>query len=274
MINHHTPHRMKYPTLLAFALALAAIGVPVARATTIHSGSFTADIASTSTMGWSFSGDYASFSMGPSPYHSEHVASRFFGSYPDFSFHLEQTRTLSAQLQADAGKIFDKVYVGLTPGGISNQRSGATSQSNWTVGGGSWVGNTSYYFDNGWASFHDWNITSPNSGESTYYDEYWFREQLLTWGGFWGTPEYLTGYYNVGAASLSLDLLIYAYINNYPGDRFGASFDPPGLVFQFTYLDAPPESVPDRGGLAVCLMTALLGLGAAKRRLGARESAG
>jgi len=246
-------------TFIALAMLTGWTGVG---AGTIHSGSYNITIGS-GEMGFSPNGDYASFGMGVSPWADPNSSAYFFPGehWGNGSQTISLTRTLSAVLQADPGKIFDKVYVGLIPAAVSNEQSGASAESYWTVNGGTYTGQMNYYFTATPGRNYGYTITGPSTGESTmvYYD--WFSRSYATWGGLWGTPHYLNGYYDVQASSFSIDLAIAARTWN------AASFIPPGLQFFFTYLDAPPpsSSVPETSGTLLLLSFGLAGLAWARR---------
>lgn len=250
------------PALVCPALVCAAafLAVSVGRADPIHSGSYTLTVTPGTQMSFSADGDYAGFGIGASPYHASNSAARFFPGYVwgNGWQAISETRSLHAELKADAGLIFDKVYIGFTPGSFENWAGGIYSESTWKVNGGTYAGDPSH-FEGSEASYHKWETHGSDSGTATLYDGYWYHGVYETWGGFWGIPEYLTGFYDISDDTFSLDLSIYAVSYN------DSSFEPPGFQFHFTYREAPPVGVPDSSS-TLFGVTAGLGLMLGVRR--------
>ena len=223
---------------------------------TITSGNYTANLTGTGT--GTASGILNSIYFG----------AEALSSAPDGSFSNPTTSSgsLSAQFQAGAGLIFDRViFGGITGGAIFNSGANAASASyGWTVNGGTFVGGTTHGGPSSPAFNRTWDITGPNTGTSYFYLGTWEQTKVFDFNN----PEPGSGYYSVGASSFSIDWL--EVVKVYGGA--GGGIAPHAINFSFTYLDAPVAPVPEPETYAMMLAGLCL-LGFAARRRKQKEAA-
>ncbi len=238
---------MKKLPHLTLSLALALAGFSTARADTIHSGNYTAEITKTGGMGAvTLVNDFS------------------FGHDSLISTHdNEVSGTMHTQFVADAGLIFDKVYFnGLTGGAIFNG-IGARAIFDWTLNGGTFEGGSTYGGVNDHAGHvREWEITGPSTGRSVFYHGYWDQTVMYDFNN----PLSGSGYYSIGSSSFSMDMD--ALVQTWGS----SSIIPQGIRFSFTYLDAPPptSSVPETGATAGLMLLGLAGMAGARRLAASR----
>lgn len=172
---------------------------------------------------------------------------------------------MTANFQADAGLIFDKMYFGGLSGGATFlEAGGAHSYMAWDVHGGSFTGPATYGGSNipSAGRYREWAITGPTTGTSHLGDSTWFRTMIA---GF-ESPVYGGGYYDIGASSFSMDFSAFIHIYHV-GGQWPTSITPQSMDFSFTYLDAP-SAVPESSATLGLLASALTGIVGARRFFG------
>ena len=251
---------MKSTSLLSLtALGFALVGAASSRAGTIDAGAYTinytntGDGAMTINLPTGFSNNLVSFSH-----------DHFTGA--DTNTWADTTGSMTATFQAAPGKIFDKIYWdGINGGNIFNQGTSVRADFQWTVNGGTFTGPETYGgTDSGDGAFiREWAITGPNSGRSRLYSNVPFRSLFFDFGG--EVPG--SGYYDIGAASFSIDMTAYVAVNRW-GDQWPGAIDPQGNSFGISMLDAPPPvGVPEGASTAGLMLLALAGMVSVRRFL-------
>ena len=247
---------MKSTSLLSLtALGFALVGAASSRADTIDAGAYTIDYSSHGAAGVGLPDGWSNNLVGLYP--QQHVTG-------DNSPYLTVSGDLHATFQAQAGKIFDKVYfVGTTGAVYFNEDGGVYSRIGWTVNGGTFSGGpTSGGVENypGRSDFgEEWHMTGPSTGQSYYHrGDIWYS---TTWSdGVAGS-----GYYSIGASTFSVDMTGSITISDGGYSQWPSSITPQGLVLFMSFADEPTAGVPDGASTAGLLLLALAGMVSVRR---------
>jgi len=246
-------------TLPALLLTLNVTVLPSIQADTIHTGSL--------TVTWTPTGAVTVNTAPGSPNLLRFSHETLSGATDTPNTYTIATGSLTANFQADEGLIFDKMYFGGISGGATFlEAGGAHSYMGWDVHGGSFTGPATYGGTNNpdEGYYREWEITGPTTGRSTFGDSWWYRSRIFDFND----PVYGGGYYDIGAASFSMDFSAYVGIFHV-GGPWPTGIIPQSINFGFTYLDAPPAdpAVPETAPTLGLMALGLAGLAGVRRKV-------